>query len=136
MGLKDIVGRLVGRRLPKTGNPLLDSLLPTLVAGGGIGGLGALLGKFTGAGLGNKAHSWVGTGPNEPLDPDEVERALGADQVDKIARDAGMSRDDAKSGLAGIIPGLVDTMSPKGTLPTGNIAASLKNIDIADVLGT
>lgn len=135
MGLMDIVGGLLGRKAPKSGNPLMDSLLPMLMKGGGIGSLGGLLGKFTGAGLGNKANSWVGTGDNEPLDPDEVEQALGADQLDKIARDAGVSRDDAKTGLAGMIPGLVDKMSPGGNLPTGNIAKSLKGFDFGSLLG-
>jgi uncharacterized protein YidB (DUF937 family) len=135
MGLMDIVGGLLGRKAPKSGNALLDSLMPMLLKGGAIGGLGGLLGKFTGAGLGNKANSWVGTGANEPLDPDEVEQALGADQVDRIARDAGVSRDEAKSGLAGMIPGLVDKMSPGGNLPTGNIAKSLKGFDFGSILG-
>ncbi|BAN01955.1 YidB family protein [Ilumatobacter coccineus] len=135
MGLMDIVGGLLGRKAPKSGNALLDSLMPMLLKGGAIGGLGGLLGKFTGAGLGNKANSWVGTGANEPLDPDEVEQALGADQVDRIARDAGVSRDEAKSGLAGMIPGLVDKMSPGGNLPTGNIAKSLKGFDLGSILG-
>lgn len=136
MGIMDIVGGLLGRKAPKSGNALMDSLLPMLMKGGGIGSLGGLLGKFTGAGLGNKANSWVGTGDNEPLDPDEVEQALGADQLDKIARDAGVSRDEAKSGLAGMIPGLVDQMSPGGNLPTGNIAKSLKGFDFGSLLGT
>lgn len=136
MGLMDIVGGLLGRKAPKSGNPLLDSLMPMLLKGGAIGGLGGLLGKFTGAGLGSKANSWVGTGDNEPLDPDEVERALGSDQVDEIAREAGVSRDEAKSGLAGMIPGLVDKMSPGGNLPTGNIAKSLKGFDFGSILGT
>ncbi len=130
----DMLGGLFGRKAPKSGHPLLDALLPTLVQGGTIGGLGGLLGKFTGAGLGNKANSWVGTGDNEPLEPDEVEQALGSDQVEEIARQAGVSRSEAKSGLAAIIPGLVDSMSPGGNLPTGNLVKSLKGLDVDSIL--
>lgn len=134
MGLMDIVGGLMGRRSPKTGNSIMDALLPMLLAKGSIDGLGGLLGKFTGAGLGTKANSWVGTGGNEPLDPDEVEQALGASEVDRIASEAGVSREEAKSGLADMIPGLVDTMSPGGTLPTGNLAQAMKGLDFGSVL--
>ena len=135
MGLMDMLGGLLGRKAPKSGNPLMDALVPMLMKGGALGGLGGLLGKFTGAGLGNKANSWVGTGENEPLEPDEVEQALGTDQVDEIARQAGVSRDEAKSGLAGMIPGLVDKMSPGGNLPTGNLGKMMKGFDFSSILG-
>jgi len=130
-----MLGGLIGRRAPKTGNPLMDALLPMLFKGGAIGGLGALLGKFTSAGLGGKANSWVGTGDNESLEPDEVEQALGTDEVDRIASEAGVSRDEAKGGLASMIPGLVDTVSPGGSLPTGNLAKMTKGLDFGSILG-
>ena len=130
----DVLGGLMGRKTPKTGDPLMDALLPMLLKGGAIGGLGGLLGKFTSAGLGGKANSWVGTGDNEALDPDEVEQALGADEVDRIAREAGVSRDEAKSGLASMIPGLVDKVSPGGSLPTGNLGKTMKGFDFDSIL--
>jgi uncharacterized protein YidB (DUF937 family) len=132
MALMDLLGGLLGKKAPKSGNALLDSLLPMLLKGGGVG---ALLGKFTGAGFDQKAKSWVGTGENQSLDPDEVEQALGTDEVDELARRAGVSRDEAKSGLAGMIPGLVDQLSPGGSLPTGNLAKSLKGLDFGAILG-
>ncbi|MEM9040590.1 MAG: YidB family protein [Actinomycetota bacterium] len=135
MGLMDLIGGLLGRSAPKSGNSLLDSLLPMLLKGGSLGGLGGLVGKFTGAGLGDKANSWVGTGENQALDPDEVEQALGSAEVDTIAKQAGMSRDEAKSGLADMIPGLVDQMSPGGSLPTGNPAKLMKGLDLGSLLG-
>ena len=130
-----MLGGLLGRRAPKSGNPLMDSLMPMLLKGGALGGLGGLVGKFTGAGLGNKANSWVGSGDNEPLDADEVEAALGSDEIDRIAQQAGVSRDEAKGGLAGMIPGLVDKLSPGGSLPTGNITKSMKGFDFSSILG-
>ncbi len=130
-----MLGGMMGRKAPKSGNPLMDALLPMLLKGGAIGGLGGLLGKFTSAGLGGKANSWVGTGANEPLEADEVEQALGAGEIDRIARDAGVSRDEAKGGLASMIPGLVDKVSPGGSLPTGNLAKMLKGFDFGSILG-
>jgi uncharacterized protein YidB (DUF937 family) len=135
MGLMDTLAGLGGRKMPKSGDPLMDALLPMLLKGGVIGSLGGLVGKFTSAGLGGKANSWVGTGDNELLEPDEVEHALGAAEVDRIANEAGVSRDEAKDGLASMIPGLVDKMSPGGSLPTGNLANLLKGFDFGSVLG-
>jgi len=131
----DMLGGLMGRRMPKTGNALMDALLPMLLKGGAIGSLGGLLGKFTSAGLGGKANSWVGTGDNEALEPDEVEQALGREEVDRIANEAGVSREEAKGGLASMIPGLVDKVSPGGSLPTGNLAKMAKGLDFGSILG-
>ena len=89
MGLMDVLGGLTGSKAPKSGDPLMDALLPMLRKGGAIGSLGGLLGKFTSAGLGGQANSWIGTGDNEPLSPDDVEQALGASEVDRIADAAG-----------------------------------------------
>jgi len=130
----DLLGGLLGRRAPKSGNPILDALLPALREKGGLGGLGGLLGKFTGAGMGAKANSWVGSGENEPLDPDEVEQALGSNEVDHIAQEAGVTRGEAKSGLARMIPRLVDQLSPGGSLPTGQLGSSLKGLDFGSIL--
>ena len=135
MGLIDMVGGLFGHRSPKSGDPLMDALLPMLMNKGAHDGLGGLLGKFTNAGLGSKANSWVGSGDNEPLDADDVEQALGTDELDRIADKAGISRSEAKSGLAEMIPGLVDKMSPGGTLPTGDLGQALKGFDFGSILG-
>jgi uncharacterized protein YidB (DUF937 family) len=135
MGLMDILGGLMGKKAPKTGNALLDSLLPMLLKGGAMGGLGGLLGKFTSAGLGDKANSWVGNGPNATLEPHEVEDALGSDTVSKLATKAGVSADQAKGGLAAMLPNLVNSLTPAGSLPTGNLGKVLKGVDFSKILG-
>jgi uncharacterized protein YidB (DUF937 family) len=135
MGLIDMVGKLLGSKAPKSGNGLLDALLPKLLKGGALGGLGGLLGKFGAAGLGDKTKSWVGTGPNESLSPDEVEQALGTDTVAEMAKEAGVSHDEAKGGLAAMLPGLVDKLTPGGSLPTGNLAKAMKRLDLGSILG-
>ncbi|MDC3332196.1 YidB family protein [Ilumatobacter sp.] len=134
MGLMDVLGGLTGSKAPKSGDPLMDALLLMLRKGGAIGSLGGLLGKFTSAGLGGQANSWVGTGYNEPLSPDDVEQALGAFEVDRIADAAGLTRDEAKNGLASMIPGLVDKVSPGGSLLTGDLGAVMKGFDFGPIL--
>jgi uncharacterized protein YidB (DUF937 family) len=119
---------------------ILKALLPMILgaAGGKAagGGLGDLLGKLTQGGLGGKAQSWVSTGPNEPVDPDELEQALGADTVSKLATDAGVSHAEAKSGLASMLPGLVDKLTPGGSVPGGDQLGNLvKGLDLGKLLG-
>ncbi len=135
MGLMDMLGGLMGKKAPKSGNPLMDALLPMLLKGGALGGLAGLLGKFAKAGLGGKADSWVGTGPNEDLHPDEVESALGGDVLGQLAGKAGVSTDAAKGGLAKMLPNLVDQLTPAGSVPSGGLGKLVKGLDFGKVLG-
>jgi uncharacterized protein YidB (DUF937 family) len=98
------------------GGNVLQSLMKIADAHGGIG---AIVGKLTSGGspLATKAQSWIGTGSNEPARPHEVEQALGSDTVDAVAKDANVSHEEAKSGLAAVLPQLVDRLSPDGKLP-------------------
>lgn len=160
MGLLDMVTGLLGKKgkkggaaaggLPDLGSltsmlggggqaGVLKALLPALMGSGALGklgGLGGILSKLNGGGLGNKADSWVGTGANEPVDPDELEQALGADTVDEVAREAGVSRDEAKGGLAKLLPTLVDKVTPGGKVPDqGQLGSLLSKLDVKSLLG-
>jgi uncharacterized protein YidB (DUF937 family) len=77
----------------------------------------------------------VSTGANEALEPDEVERALGSDTVGQLAREAGLSTDQAKGGLASMLPGLIDGLTPNGSMPSGNLAKMMKGLDFGKILG-
>lgn len=121
---------LLRRKAPKSGDALMDVFLNRLLECG----IGGFLGKFTTAGLGAKANSWVGTAENQELEAAEVLQALGAEQVDAIAADAGLSRYDTTHGLAAVIPGLVDELTPGGSVPTGNLASSMKGLDFTALL--
>ena len=86
--------------------------------GSSASGLAGLIGRFEQAGLGQVAQSWVGTGPNRPVSPQQVESALGSDQVEAMANQTGMGRTDLLSGLAQALPGIIDRLTPQGRLPT------------------
>ena len=49
------------------------------------GGLNDLLKQFQQSGHGDAANSWVGTGPNRPISPNDLSSALGADQIQSLA---------------------------------------------------
>ena len=88
-------------------------------AGGALsGGLGDLLKQFEQSGHGETAKSWVGTGPNKAISPNDLASALGDDKINTLAEHSGMSRNELLSGLSKNLPELVDKLTPNGRLPT------------------
>jgi uncharacterized protein YidB (DUF937 family) len=81
------------------------------------GDLKELVAKFESSGLGDKAKSWVGIGPNEPIGADEVKRALGP-KVSELAARLGIRDDEVAEQLASSLPDAVDKATPDGSLPT------------------
>ena len=81
------------------------------------GDLNRLVSKFEQAGLGNKIKSWIGTGDNESVSPQEVKQALGPDEVQQVAQEAGVEPEEAAEALAKDLPGAVDKATPGGTIP-------------------
>jgi len=134
VGLMDMLGGLFGGK--KTGNPLVDAVLPMLAGGGALGGLGGLISKLTSGGLGDQAKSWVGTGPNQAVTGDQLHQALGQDTISQIASKAGMSHDEVKTGLAAMLPNLVNQLTPNGSMPSSSSLGSMvKGLDLGKLLG-
>jgi uncharacterized protein YidB (DUF937 family) len=85
---------------------------------GGGAGLGGILESLNSKGLGDVVSSWLGSGDNKAIAPDQVKEALGSDAVAQFAQKAGIeSVGDASTVLAGMLPGLVDKLSPDGKIP-------------------
>ena len=104
---------------------LLKGGLGGLLAGGAAGsvisgGLGDLLKQFQDSGHGDAADSWVSPGPNKQISPGDLGRALGADQINALASQTGLSRDELLEGLSQHLPDVVDQLTPHGRLPNPN----------------
>jgi uncharacterized protein YidB (DUF937 family) len=104
---------------------VLKGGLGGLLAGGAAGsvlsgGLGDLLKQLQQGGQSETANSWVGKGPNKAIAPGDLASALGADQIDQLATQSGMSRDDLLNGLSQYLPQVVDHLTPDGRLPNDN----------------
>ncbi len=104
---------------------LLKGGLGGLLAGGAAGGvlsggLGDLLNQLTQSGHGEVANSWVGKGQNKAIAPGDLANALGADQIQSLSAQSGLSRDELLSGLSQYLPQVVDHLTPDGRLPTEN----------------
>jgi uncharacterized protein YidB (DUF937 family) len=101
---------------------VLKGGLGGLLAGGAAGsilsgGLGDVLKQLQQGGQGDVANSWVGKGENKPIAPGDLANALGADQINAIASQAGLSRDELLKGLSQYLPDVVDHLTPDGRLP-------------------
>ena len=102
---------------------VLKGGLGGLLAGGAAGsvisgGLGDLLKQLQQSGQGEAANSWVGPGPNKPISPGDLASALGADQINSLMSQSGLSRDELLTGLSQHLPGVVDHLTPDGRRPT------------------
>ncbi|WP_419993767.1 YidB family protein [Streptomyces boninensis] len=104
---------------------LLGSLLNALGGGqGGQGGqqsnpLGSLFGLVDSKAepddaVREKAQSWVGSGANQDLTPDEVTRLLPADAIHQAATEHGISDEEAANEIARTLPQAVDRATPNG----------------------
>ena len=87
---------------------------------GGIlsGGLGELLDRFKQSGQGDTAESWVGTGPNKPVTPNQLEQAIGPEVLDSLSKQTGLSRNELLARLSRELPTAVDKYTPQGRIPT------------------
>jgi uncharacterized protein YidB (DUF937 family) len=99
----------------------LGGILGGAAAGSVIsGGLGDLLKQLQQNGHGETANSWVSPGPNKQIAPHDLASALGADQINGLMSQTGLSREDLLSGLSQQLPGVIDHLTPDGRVPTEN----------------
>lgn len=80
------------------------------------GGVQGVLGKLQQAGLGDQVQSWIGTGPNQPVTPDNIASAIGHGKLGEMASHFGVQPDQLSHMIASALPGLVDRMSPHGVV--------------------
>ncbi|MBL8266731.1 MAG: DUF937 domain-containing protein [Steroidobacter sp.] len=125
MGLLDQLGSAVGGALGQgqgTGQGgLVAILLPQVIAMlSKPGALGNLTSAFQNAGLGNVLQSWLGSGQNLPISADQVKQVLGSGTIADLAKKAGVGEGDASSALAGLLPQVIDKLSPGGKVPEGD----------------
>jgi uncharacterized protein YidB (DUF937 family) len=116
MGLLDnLENQALGNVLGTGSNSLVTDLLQIIQ--NQPGGLQGLVQSFHDKGMGGLVSSWISSGPNPPISGDQVHQVLGSDQVKAVAAKAGISPDVAGAVIAQILPGLVDKLTPNGSVP-------------------
>ena len=102
---------------------LISSLLPAILgllggqASNGQTGLHQLVDSMHANGLGDVAQSWVGNSEKQPITPAQVEHVLSAGQLADLSAKSGIPVDQVSAGVASILPHIVSSLTPNGTLP-------------------
>jgi len=121
-GLGGMLGGGAGRDTGMPGGGL-GGVLGGLLAGGAAGGLlnsglKNLVGDLEQNGQGEAARSWVGRGENQRISQSDLANAVGLDDIDAVAQQTGMPREQVLSALSEHLPEFVDQLTPDGRLPT------------------
>ena len=106
-----------------TKKKIMDAITGSLFKGmagsaaSGGGPIGDLMKQFQEKGLGNIFGSWVGSGPNQAIEPNQIQSAIGDDKMREMSQKTGLAVPDLAKQLAKYLPTMVDKMTPQGKLP-------------------
>ena len=112
--LGSVLGGLAGGSQAQGGNLLLQVVLSLLQQNGGLEGV---LGRFRQVGLGQQADSWVGTGQNMNISPEQLQQIFGSSTMRDLASRLGMPEEQASSTMAQVLPELINQLTPQGQVP-------------------
>jgi uncharacterized protein YidB (DUF937 family) len=126
---RDKIAELIREAQRKYGSPSAErpqgdreGVLGNLLGGRSVGevldnGLRELADSFRSSGQGDIADSWVRTGPNKPISPQELERAISPEVLTTLSQQIGLSRQEILARLSRELPDAVDKYTPEGRLP-------------------
>jgi uncharacterized protein YidB (DUF937 family) len=104
------------------GNNMMQ-MLTGLLNNPELGGIGGLVNAFQKNGLGDVIASWISTNTNLPISAEQIQSVLGQAPLQDLANKMGLSTHAVASTLAEQLPGVVDQLTPKGELPSGELMA-------------
>ncbi|MDP9084136.1 MAG: YidB family protein [Pseudomonadota bacterium] len=108
MGMIDgLLGGVVGAEMATVVNSLIEK----------HGGIQGIVAQLEQQGLGATVRSWVGSGANQPISPDQLHQAFGSDIIRQMAAKVGMTPEDLAAKLSQILPQAIDKLTPGGILP-------------------
>jgi uncharacterized protein YidB (DUF937 family) len=114
-GLGGTLGNALGGGAQGGQGALVQAVVSWLAGGG----LQQLMASFQQKGLGHVVGSWVSTGANEQVSPDQLRDVIGPDQLGRLAQQSGLDVGAVTSQLTALLPGLVDKLTPDGDVPQG-----------------
>jgi uncharacterized protein YidB (DUF937 family) len=97
------------------------------------GGLSELVQRLQQSGLGDVVQSWVGSGPNRDISPEEVHQAIGPQTVDRLSQQTGISHSALLPLLAQVLPLIVDRLTPNQRIPNQTEVARMQSSETIKV---
>jgi uncharacterized protein YidB (DUF937 family) len=99
-----------------------DSTSPAAVSGG----LNELVQRFEQNGFGDVIQSWIGSGSNQAISPDQLHQAIGSQTMDWLSQQTGMSHSQLLPLLAQALPLIVDRLTPNQRVPDQHEIAQMQ----------
>ena len=128
--IRTVVISALGAKLAKGRSPIVAALIALLAtrmlskgddvkpdATASQDGLGGLVDQFKRGGFEDIIKSWIGTGQNKPITPNQLHQALGPETIDGLEKETGMPREDLLSQLSRLLPDVIDKLTPQGKMP-------------------
>lgn len=81
------------------------------------GGLAGVVSMLKEGGLGEQVASWVGTGENLSISPEQIQSVLGNSKIADMAAKIGITPEVLSAQFAEHLPGLINHLTPDGVLP-------------------
>src|SRR5579871_2554225 len=95
MGLIDgLIGGAVGAEVATAVNSLIEK----------HGGVQGVISQFQKQGLGATVQSWIASGPNQSITPDQVHQVFGADTINSLAAKLGVPPQELATKLSTVLP--------------------------------
>jgi len=111
MGLLDgVLGGAIGGEMATVVNSFIQQ----------HGGVQGIVAQFEKQGMGATVRSWVGSGPNQPVSPEQVHQVFGSGMIAQLAARAGMSPQELAQKIAQVLPTAIDKLTPDGKVPPHN----------------
>ena len=99
------------------------------------GGVDGLVSKLRAGGLGNEVDSWVSTGQNQGVEPQQLGAALGPDTVQQLSNKSGLDVSALLPLLAAFLPQIINMLTPNGRTPAGGLDQAARNGGLGDLGG-
>lgn len=128
MGILDSIVKGVTGKSSDSSNPNMMGGIIEMLTSGETGGIQGLIRKLTEGGLGNVVNSWISKEPNQPVEPKQLENALGSDLIGKFASKMGVSSSEASSHLSKLLPTVIDKLTPGGKLPESGTLGNVQDL--------
>ena len=125
--LEDIAGQVLNTGKQGGQTELINAVMGML-GNKGAGGLAGLVEQFAEKGLGDIINSWVSTGKNLPISPEQIQHAMGSDMIGQLTNQTGLSSDQVTSHLSELLPQIVDKLTPNGKIQQENIMSQGANL--------
>ena len=124
MGMFDsLVGSVLGKVMGDKGG-MAQIALEMFNTNGGLSGI---VDKFKQGGLSEQVASWVGTGENIAVSPEQISSVMGEGAIADMAAKLGLSPEVLSAQIAQHLPTVVDKLTPGGEVgaDSGNLLSTV-----------